>query len=98
MRYCSNQKMQGQRATPGKSKSLSPDLSHSESDIIIDEEGSSLIPTRIRGGDLEDVDHEMINEDEVNYITRHNSEPAHRIKVRNSDGRPSSSSGIHSKI
>ena len=61
MRYCSNQQMLGQRATPGKSKSLSPDHSHSESDIIIDEEGSSLIATHIRGGELEDVDHEMNN-------------------------------------
>ena len=96
MRYCSNQQMLGQRATPGKSKSLSPDHLHSESDIIIDEEGSSLIPMHVRDGVLEDVDHEMNNEDGVHYLTRHNSEPAHRIKVRNSDSRPSS--GIHSKI
>jgi len=77
------------RAIPAKSKSHSPGElhHHSESDIMIDNEGSSIMQQE---GDSEgSEDQEMLEEEseEDLYITRHNSEPA-SVKTR----------GIHAKF
>jgi hypothetical protein len=76
------------RATPGKSKSHSPGEHHhhSESDIMIDNEDSSMLHQERDSEGSEDQ--EMLEEEseEDLYITRHNSEPA-SAKTR----------GIHAK-